>query len=96
MCSGEGSRFLRGGGVGERSFCLKKVKILPCFFFCGVALEPCAGAVSMGISSSVDGGDESEESESTMLGVVVVVAGGGPWLRLRTREALRRSTAWNV
>jgi hypothetical protein len=74
-CSGEGSRFLRGG-VGERSFCLKKVRILPCFFFCGVALEPFVGATSMGISSSVDGADEREESESAMLGLLVVVVVG--------------------
>jgi len=69
-CSGEGSRFLRGGD-GERSFCLKNVKILPCFFFWGVALVPFLDA-STGISSSVDGGDESEESESTMVAGVVV------------------------
>jgi hypothetical protein len=73
-CSGEGSRFLRGG-VGERSFCLKNVKILPCFFFCGVVLDPFSSAASTGIPSSVDGGDEREESESGMSAVGVVDGG---------------------
>jgi hypothetical protein len=72
MCSGDGSRFLRGGGDGERSFCLKNDKMLPCFFLCGVALEPFVEVASTGISSSVDGGDEREESESTIFAGGVV------------------------
>jgi hypothetical protein len=93
MCSGEGSRFLRGGD-GVRSFCLKNVKILPCFFFCGVSFEAFAGVTSTGISSSVDGADESEESESTMF-AVADVDGGRVGLSCGTREQ-RRSTARHV
>lgn len=66
-CGGEAGRF-RGGGDGER--CLKNVKMVPLdfflFFFCGAAF---VGATSTGISSSVDGGEEREESESAMVGL---------------------------
>jgi hypothetical protein len=91
-CSGEGSRFLRGG-VGERSFCLKNVRILPCFFFCGLAFEPFVDAMSVGISSSVEGAEEREESESAIF-VVGFVGGGCGW-SCGTREQ-RRSTARHV
>jgi hypothetical protein len=76
ICSGEGSRFLRGGD-GERSFCRKNVRILPCFFFCDVAFEPFVAAPSTGISSSVEGGDDREESESTMFAVGIIDGGRG-------------------
>jgi hypothetical protein len=66
-CSGEGSRFLRGGGDGERSFCLKKDRMLPCFFFLDLASEPFVVVASRGISSSVGGADERDESESAMV-----------------------------
>lgn len=64
-CGGDAGRFL-GGGDGER--CLKKVKMVPFdfFFLCGAAF---AGATSTGISSSVDGGEERDESESAMFGI---------------------------
>lgn len=68
------------GGVGDRSFCLKNDRILPCFLFCGVALEPFAG-VSTGISSSVDGGDERDESESTMVAVGRSLLRSWSWFR---------------
>lgn len=62
---------LRGGGEGER--CLKKVRIVPFaffFFFWGEGLVGLTGATWTGISSSVEGGEDSSESESAMLGVV--------------------------
>lgn len=97
-CSGEGSRFFRGGD-GERSFCLKNDNMLPCFFFCGVALEPFADVASTGISSSVEGGDEREESVSTMFAVEVVGRGCSGRrgkrrsTRLRTYEVISPSLA---
>lgn len=73
-CGGEAGRFL-GGGDGER--CLKKVRIVLFFLlFFGAGLAAFAGAKSTGISSSVDGGEESEESESPMFVVVWVVGRG--------------------
>jgi hypothetical protein len=40
------------------------------FFFCGVALGALMGATTFAISSSVEGGEEREESESAMLVMV--------------------------
>lgn len=59
---------------------LKKVKMVPFFFFfLGAAFPVFAGAASTGISSSVGGADESaeSESESLMFVVTVLVRGGG-------------------
>lgn len=71
---GEAGRFL-GGGDGER--CLKKVKMVPfVFFFFFFWVDSCSdmtGALSTGISSSVAGGEERDESESAMFAVPIVV-----------------------
>lgn len=74
-CGGEAGRFL-GGGDGER--CLKKVKIVPLafFFFWADGFSALTGTASTGISSSVEGGEEREESESTMFADVGVGRGG--------------------
>jgi hypothetical protein len=77
-CGGDAGRFL-GGGEGDR--CLKKVKIVPFFFFffffCGDAVAALVSGISTGISSSVEGAEEREESESAMVagvcGLMLVV-----------------------
>jgi len=61
---------------------LKKVKMVPFFFFFffffwGDGCSNMTGALWVGISSSVAGGEERDESESTMFAVsgpIVVVA----------------------
>jgi hypothetical protein len=64
-CGGDAGRFLRTGD-GD----LKKDKMVPFFFFFfwGVAAGALTGATTSAISSSVEGGDERDESES-MVGV---------------------------
>ena len=56
---------------------MKKVKMVPFFFFffCGDGVATFVGTASTGISSSVEGGEEREESESTMFAVVGVDGG---------------------
>lgn len=73
---GDAGRCL-GGGEGDRL--LKKVKIVPFFFFFWfAAFGAFAVPVSMGISSSVGGAEESAESESvSLMFVVAVVVRGG-------------------
>ena len=59
---------------------LKKVKMVPFFFFFwALAFATFVGAASTGISSSVGGAEESaeSESESLMFVVAVLVRGGG-------------------
>jgi hypothetical protein len=65
------------------------------FLVCGVALDPFVAATSTGASSSVHGGDERDESESTMLAVDGVDGGCGRGRGCGTREQ-RRSTAKHV
>lgn len=69
-CGGEGARFLRGGGEGERSFLGKKLRmVLFLDFFCD-DFAAFAGGGATGISSSVAGGVDSSESEADMVLVV--------------------------
>lgn len=87
---GDAGRCL-GAGDGDRL--LKKVKMVPFFFFfLGAAFALFAGTSSTGISSSVGGAEESaeSESESDMFAVVVVVRGRG-WNS--TREERRHATS---
>lgn len=69
---------------------MKKVKIVPFFFFfLDAVFAPFAGALSTGISSSVGGAEESaeSESESDMFAVVAVgCSGGWSWTREERRQ----------
>jgi hypothetical protein len=76
-CGGDGARFLRGGGEGDRCFLSKNDRMVPFFFFFffffwGDAFVAFAGEAWMGISSSVAGGVERSESEDMVVG-----CGGG-------------------
>jgi hypothetical protein len=77
------------GGDGERSFCLKKDRILPCcFFFWGVALS-FVDSMLTGISSSVEGAEERELSESPMIVVEVDGRGRGCGCFLTTKSTAK-------
>jgi hypothetical protein len=83
-CGGDGTRFLRGGGEGDRCFLSKNDRMVPFFFFFffwGDAFVAFEGEAWTGISSSVAGGVERSESEDMFK--------GGWWWSLRGAAGAR-------